>query len=200
MKRSCIDNPSLHRHDVGDKTSLKSSELDDAVPSRFVCPLTLEVMRYPLMTRAGHSFERTAILSWLRRNDSHPLTREPLSPRDLVMNRALQAEIQAWSKYRNAVRKKRLAAAAGCGESETETSSQSSGDVDNLDAFMLDEEQFLFISTTGIDRLESRLNFAQRSDTTTNVEDEEEQEATTTTTTSSSSRRPRFAFRRRNRR
>lgn len=71
---------------------------NDDVPERFICPLTLEIMEHPYMTRAGHSFERSAIFAWLRRNDNHPLTREPLSPRDLIQNRALKAEIAAWSR------------------------------------------------------------------------------------------------------
>lgn len=117
-----------------------ASHLDD-VPERFICPLTLEIMEHPLMTRAGHSFERSAIMAWLRRNDIHPLTRESLSPRDLVMNGALKAEIAQW---------KRKHWSDHC-DSETEASSLD-GDAS------LDVNQFLFISdATVLEELEARL-------------------------------------------
>ena len=35
-------------------------------PSHFLCPLTLDVMNDPVDTPHGHSFERTAILAWIR--------------------------------------------------------------------------------------------------------------------------------------
>uniref|UniRef100_A0A7S3LAT1 U-box domain-containing protein n=1 Tax=Amphora coffeiformis TaxID=265554 RepID=A0A7S3LAT1_9STRA len=151
----------------------------DEIPDRFICPLTLEVMAHPLMTRAGHSFERSAILSWLKRNDRHPLTREPLSPRDLVMNRALQAEIRLWkSKYGD-----RLL------ESETEASSDDEDDDSS-------REQFLFISSLSLEDLESRLHFGTLANAATAINND----AATTRQTPEPSpsvlqRRPRF-FRR----
>jgi len=69
-------------------------------PDEFVCPLTLEVMDVPMMDRYGHNFERSAILEWLDRDNNRccPLTRRPMSLRDLVTNRPLQAKIDFY-KY-----------------------------------------------------------------------------------------------------
>ena len=111
----------------------------DGVPERFICPLTLEIMNRPLMTIAGHSFERSAILGWLRHNDKHPLTREPLSPRDLILNHALQEDIRRWK-----------AKQGNLSESETEEASLFD-DSDDFDAC-------LFISTLSIEDFESQLN------------------------------------------
>ena len=68
------------------------------IPSDFVCPITCDIIRDPLMCRSGLSFERNAILSWLHRNPNGkcPITRQPLSVRDLVPNWALQGRIQSW--------------------------------------------------------------------------------------------------------
>ena len=65
-------------------------------PDEFLCPLTLEVMNVPLMTRWGHSFERNVLLKWIDTHHNCPLTRNPISLSDVVVNRPLQARIQYW--------------------------------------------------------------------------------------------------------
>ena len=66
------------------------------IPDQFICPLTLECMVTPMMTRSGHSFERSAIVAWLKKNGSHPLTRQRMGLRDLVPHVKLQSDIVAW--------------------------------------------------------------------------------------------------------
>ena len=70
----------------------------EEAPSDFYCPITCEIFRDPLMCRSGLSFERNAILVWLHQNPNGtcPVTRKPLSVRDLVPNRALQERIRSW--------------------------------------------------------------------------------------------------------
>jgi hypothetical protein len=67
-------------------------------PQEFICPLTLDTMTSPVMSRAGHSFERRAILEWLKHNDNCPLTRQPLTLRDLVPNARLAQRIKMWRR------------------------------------------------------------------------------------------------------
>ena len=66
------------------------------VPEEFVCPITLCVMRYPMMNRGGHNFERHAILTWLKTSKHCPLTRKPMYPSDLVRNHALEGKLRAF--------------------------------------------------------------------------------------------------------
>jgi U-box domain len=74
-----------------------SSVVRTVIPEGFLCPITHEIMREPLMCRSGLSFERAAIISWLYdHNNACPITRERLSPRDLVSNNALRVKILAW--------------------------------------------------------------------------------------------------------
>jgi ligand-binding SRPBCC domain-containing protein len=70
-------------------------------PEDFICPLTLEVMKEPVMTRLGHNFELSALLQWLERHDECPLTRNPLTLKDIIVNRALQERIEFWRKQHN---------------------------------------------------------------------------------------------------
>jgi hypothetical protein len=67
------------------------------IPSDFICPITLEVMVAPLMTRTGLNFERVAIFGWLEQGSgSCPLTRKPLTASDLIPNMRLQKQIFIW--------------------------------------------------------------------------------------------------------
>jgi hypothetical protein len=67
------------------------------IPSNFICPITLQVMVSPLMTRTGINFERAAIIGWLEQGSGRcPLTRKPLTNSDLITNRRLKARIGMW--------------------------------------------------------------------------------------------------------
>lgn len=66
-------------------------------PKRFLCPITHEVMREPLTSRYGQTYERKAILKWLQYHDNTcPLTRKKLDVSDFIRNRRLQMEIENW--------------------------------------------------------------------------------------------------------
>jgi hypothetical protein len=52
----------------------------------------------PVMTRSGLNFERSAILSWLEKTGSCPLTRKPLKPSNLFPNKNLENTISFWRK------------------------------------------------------------------------------------------------------
>lgn len=68
-----------------------------SIPDQFICPLTLNIMRDPVMIRTGHTFERSAIFKWLEKgHDTCPLTRQPLGISGLVTNHALLVEMQKW--------------------------------------------------------------------------------------------------------
>jgi hypothetical protein len=85
----------LSTQDVSTTTFAHGSEVE--IPSNFICPITLQVMVDPLMTRAGLTFERAAIFGWLEQgSDSCPVTCTPLSASDLITNRRLKTLIRFW--------------------------------------------------------------------------------------------------------
>eukprot|EP00041_Stephanoeca_diplocostata_P032807 m.1062294 g.1062294 ORF g.1062294 m.1062294 type:complete len:890 (-) comp24214_c0_seq1:1361-4030(-) len=63
-------------------------------PQSFKCPITQEVMRNPVCTCDGHTFERSAIEQWLIKKDTSPLTGLSLESRTLVPNVALRNAIE----------------------------------------------------------------------------------------------------------
>lgn len=79
------------------ETSEEEEEVTVDIPEEFICPLTLELMRDPVVSRYGHSYERDAILRWLAKGHAEcPLSRRPMGLKDLVSNHRLKAQIRRW--------------------------------------------------------------------------------------------------------
>ena len=80
--------------------TINNSKNTVVVPSEFICPITMEIMIHPVMTRYGHCFDRLAILTWMCSSDDAqcecPLTRKPLQMSDIINNHSLRERIQAW--------------------------------------------------------------------------------------------------------
>jgi U-box domain len=67
------------------------------IPEEFLCPLTMDLMQDPVLSRYGHSYERDAILEYLARgNEVCPCTRQPLRMRDIITNHQLRTKIRRW--------------------------------------------------------------------------------------------------------
>eukprot|EP01065_Artemidia_motanka_P050779 TRINITY_DN875_c0_g1_i1.p1 TRINITY_DN875_c0_g1~~TRINITY_DN875_c0_g1_i1.p1 ORF type:complete len:703 (+),score=219.68 TRINITY_DN875_c0_g1_i1:71-2179(+) len=71
-------------------------------PDHFLCPITMEVMVDPVTAWQGVSYERSAILEWLRKQPHCPCSRRPLRPEDLSRDCDLAAEISQWMHRRAA--------------------------------------------------------------------------------------------------
>lgn len=65
-------------------------------PKGFLCPLTKELMKDPVVCTDGHSYERAAIALWLEKQGHSPVTSEPMSASNIVPNIALRNSIQEW--------------------------------------------------------------------------------------------------------
>jgi hypothetical protein len=57
----------------------------------FYCPITNNLMEDPVMTKYGHTFEKSAIMEWLQNTPRCPLTNQALTPADIFPNRSLKA-------------------------------------------------------------------------------------------------------------
>ena len=67
------------------------------VPPEYLCPITLVLMTDPVISRTtGYTYERAAIEKWLQNNTICPITRTPLSLRDLIPNRSLLESIERY--------------------------------------------------------------------------------------------------------
>jgi len=64
------------------------------LPKEFYCPITHEPMKDPVLGPDGQSYERAAILDWLSRDPTSPITREPMDATKLIPNIALRNAIK----------------------------------------------------------------------------------------------------------
>jgi hypothetical protein len=71
-----------------------SSPLKDRdAPKGFICPLTLDIMYDPVLDPEGNTYERRAIVEWLRHKRNSPVSRQPLNDKMLIPNNALRDTI-----------------------------------------------------------------------------------------------------------
>ncbi|CAZ82085.1 unnamed protein product [Tuber melanosporum] len=68
------------------------------VPDYLIDNITFSVMLDPVITKYGHSYDRVTLLDHLKRSSTDPLTREPLTEKDLRPNLALKAACEAFLK------------------------------------------------------------------------------------------------------
>uniref|UniRef100_A0A3B5L356 WD repeat, SAM and U-box domain-containing protein 1 n=1 Tax=Xiphophorus couchianus TaxID=32473 RepID=A0A3B5L356_9TELE len=76
---------------------LKSGSICSGVPDEFLCPITRELMREPVIAADGYSYERLAIENWIHtKNRSSPMTNLPLLTTLLTPNHTLKMAISRW--------------------------------------------------------------------------------------------------------
>ncbi len=59
-----------------------------------MCPITLELMQDPVMAADGHTYERDALLRWLKTSNNSPATGAPLANRTIIPNYCVKMLIQ----------------------------------------------------------------------------------------------------------
>lgn len=64
-------------------------------PQEFVCPITHELMKAPVVAQDGFTYERTAIEDWLRYRQTSPKTNQAIGT-TLFPNFNLKALITEW--------------------------------------------------------------------------------------------------------
>lgn len=65
-----------------------------ATPHEWKCPITLAIMKDPVICSDGHTYERNAIERWLSTNNNSPMTGLPIDKHTLTPNIALRNLIQ----------------------------------------------------------------------------------------------------------
>ncbi|KAL7273629.1 hypothetical protein RUND412_003504 [Rhizina undulata] len=68
------------------------------VPDYLIDNISFSIMLDPVVTKHGHSYDRSTLMDHLRRSQTDPLTREPLTEHDLRPNLALRAACDSFLK------------------------------------------------------------------------------------------------------
>jgi cell division protein FtsB len=64
----------------------------------FICPITMAVMKDPVICDDAHTYERSAIEQWLSTNNHSPITRQIINNNNLIPNIVLRNIIQEFEK------------------------------------------------------------------------------------------------------
>lgn len=75
--------------------SFETPSNDEEVES-FLCPISQTIMRDPVMTPRGITYERKSILDWLKKEKTCPITKTPLKESDLISNYTLKQAIDEY--------------------------------------------------------------------------------------------------------
>uniref|UniRef100_G1NJV3 WD repeat, SAM and U-box domain-containing protein 1 n=1 Tax=Meleagris gallopavo TaxID=9103 RepID=G1NJV3_MELGA len=76
---------------------IKTVSVSIAVPDEFLCPITRELMKDPVIAADGYSYEKEAIENWIsNKRRSSPMTNLPLPSLVLTPNRTLKMAISRW--------------------------------------------------------------------------------------------------------
>ncbi|KAK4268447.1 hypothetical protein QN277_025104 [Acacia crassicarpa] len=82
-----------------DDAKRRKQPSDVAVPADFRCPITLDLMRDPVVVATGQTYDRESIQLWLESgHNTCPKTGQTLAHTDLIPNRALQNLIAMWCR------------------------------------------------------------------------------------------------------
>ena len=66
------------------------------IPAGFICPITQEVMKDPVICCDGHSYERNAIMRWLQNNNTSPMTNLIMDDTTMYPNISLRQNIEEY--------------------------------------------------------------------------------------------------------
>jgi len=73
----------------------------DEIPNEFLCPITLEIMREPMVMPDGQTYEKEAIKQALEITHVSPLTKAPMDFSEGVINYSLKSLIENYAKKNN---------------------------------------------------------------------------------------------------
>lgn len=65
----------------------------DEPPIEFMCPITMEIMRCPMIAGDGYTYESANIKKWIDLRGTSPITRERLSVHELMYNKEIAKQI-----------------------------------------------------------------------------------------------------------
>jgi hypothetical protein len=68
--------------------------LEKLTEETLVCPITQTLLENAVVGRSGHTFSEPAIRKWLNQQKTNPLTREPMSAKELVPNYVVHDVVQ----------------------------------------------------------------------------------------------------------
>ena len=89
-------NHSPNRTSLEVEQQRKSNRLSCNPPRQFMCPITRQLMRQPVVASDGHSYEFLAISKWLEGFIRSPMTGQEMTSKIIIPNFSLKSLIDEW--------------------------------------------------------------------------------------------------------
>ena len=70
--------------------SVKDRKVGKEPPNEYLCPITMTLMKEPVILSDGFTYEKSAIEKWLKEHDKSPMTNEVLESKVVTTNRQLK--------------------------------------------------------------------------------------------------------------
>ena len=70
-----------------------------------MCPITLDIMKDPVIFVDGYTYDRIAIAEYLKKSGVSPMTRQPMTIEQAIPNRALKDQIDEFLAKKEAAAK-----------------------------------------------------------------------------------------------
>ena len=68
------------------------------IPEEFICPLSKQLMRDPVIAFDGNTYERVDIEAYLKQNNKSPVTGEEAEHSIVIPNNAIKKQIAAFQR------------------------------------------------------------------------------------------------------
>lgn len=85
------------KKEVTPVTSWSESEPEITIPPEFQCPISIDLMKDPVIISTGITYDRTSIEKWIESgNNTCPVTNTILTTHDQIPNHTIRKMIQGW--------------------------------------------------------------------------------------------------------
>eukprot|EP00638_Chattonella_subsalsa_P017353 CAMPEP_0117817080 /NCGR_PEP_ID=MMETSP0949-20121206/426_1 /TAXON_ID=44440 /ORGANISM="Chattonella subsalsa, Strain CCMP2191" /LENGTH=577 /DNA_ID=CAMNT_0005655309 /DNA_START=36 /DNA_END=1765 /DNA_ORIENTATION=- len=85
-----------YRHSIEEVEFSPYAGRENEALKSFICPITREIMKKPVVAADGHSYEHSAITKWMSAHSVSPLTRKPMARTTVLPNLTLQKAIEEY--------------------------------------------------------------------------------------------------------
>ena len=81
------------------KIELKEEKEEEKFDEEYgICPIKMEYMKHPMLSPSGNYYEKDAIIEWIKKNQTDPITREKLTVDMLVEDKEYAKKIKEYKK------------------------------------------------------------------------------------------------------
>ena len=78
--------------------SIKLKALEKVARDDFLCPISYEIMKDPVVANDGYTYDRCNIEQWWLKSNLSPMTGLPIDSKALIPNHTLKSAIVSWSE------------------------------------------------------------------------------------------------------